>query len=189
MPEPTAVVSAARELFSLKLETPLTATVSFVCWVCILRTGHHRPLETLGSIGSWAGWQCPPMRMASTHRWMADPSRVTVMRSTFVVLVFVGIVFAKFGRPAFFALLGFIGLGELDLMGSVCLAALAAVLVTVVVGKWTRDGRGNHASLTLTYQIFALLLFPAMLVATFAGKNATIPIDERMSSAGIRLLR
>ncbi|CPT91686.1 Uncharacterised protein [Mycobacteroides abscessus] len=120
---------------------------------------------------------------------MADPSRVTVLRSTFVVLVFIGIVFAKFGRPAFFALLGFIGSGELDLMWSAFPAALAAVLLTVVVGKWTRDGRGNHVSLTLTYQIFALLLFPAILVAAFAGKNATVPIDKRMSSVGIRLLR
>ncbi|SHU63683.1 Uncharacterised protein [Mycobacteroides abscessus subsp. abscessus] len=189
MPEPTAIVSAARELFSLKLDTPLTAAVSFTCWACILLGGDHRPLETVGSIGSWAGWQYPAAAMATTHDWMADPARITLMRTMFASLVFLGIVFAKFGRPAFFALLGFLGLGELDLSRTALLLALAAVLVTAVAGTWTRGGRGNHIGLTLTYQIFALLLFPAILVATFAGKNATVPIDKRMNSIGIRILR
>lgn len=176
MPEPSSVLSTAKSLSEIKLETPFMLASSLLGWLGLLTLyggAGQTPLSMVGGITTWLGWHGPEGWLSAVHSWLTAPDRVAAIGFIFFLSMTFGIASTKYGqhRSGFFGLLGFAGLLEMGLdwwsLGALAIAAL----VIVLTGRLSDDGVSDHASLTAVYLMLAALHPLLVLLNVFMGEK------------------
>ncbi|SKI78879.1 Uncharacterised protein [Mycobacteroides abscessus subsp. massiliense] len=205
--------STAKEMLSLKLETPFILFGSLVgelsCWV--LLPGDYvftTPLGGLSKFVAWTGWTSASSWIDIARQWITSPERADATYFLFSLMVVLGVAFAAYGtRAAFSALVGIGGLIEVGATTSAWLIPLAALLfVAIFTRLLPPDGFSGwlYAEQVCLMLIAALIYFVLALFALVIGEPKPEPrqsidleipsrtkrfIDERLEAFGMQLHR
>lgn len=179
--ELSSAVGAAKNVLSLKLETPYMFAASilgFLGMCCILPgSGTFRtPFEGLAKFFAWTGWSPPTTWLNTVHHWIADPSRIEATQTLFLLLAALGTVFASYSRASFAAMVGVTGLVETGATTQAWLVPVSILAAMVVTGRFARrwsDDLWEKAGWTCFWMLVALAYW-FMTLGTFVfGEQRT----------------
>jgi hypothetical protein len=176
MPEPSSLLSSAKSLSGVKLETPFLIASSLLGWFGLLTVCGMQPGAPFGlssRIGVWLGWHGPEKWLSATHDWLTTPTRTAAIAQILFLSMAFGFASTKYGqhRSGFFGLLGFAGLVEIGETIWTPVALVIAVVVIVMTGKLSEDGLSDHFWLTMAYLMLTILHPIFVLMNIFLGEK------------------